>query len=79
MLYRCVLMADWLTPGLMGEWWARAGSGRAERAIANARDENANKISTLNSKLYFFSADFYKGGERLRGRIFFRSKKNFSV
>ena len=28
MLYRCVLIADWLTPELMGEWWVRAGSGR---------------------------------------------------
>jgi hypothetical protein len=32
MLYRCVLIADWLTPGFMGEWCERAGSGRAERA-----------------------------------------------
>jgi hypothetical protein len=29
-----------------------------------------NKISTLNSKLQFFSAGFYKGRERLRGIIF---------
>jgi hypothetical protein len=70
MLYRCVLIADWLTPGLMKEWCVRAGTGRAERAIANASDEIANKITTLNSKLKFFSADFYKGRERLRGYIF---------
>jgi hypothetical protein len=64
MLYRCVLIADWLTPGLMGQWCVRVGSGRAERAIANARDENANKISAWTFKLQFFSADFYKGRER---------------
>jgi hypothetical protein len=34
---------------------------------------NANKISTFNSKRQFFSAGFYKGRERLRGIIFFRS------
>ena len=34
---------------------------------------NANKISIFISKLQFFSAGFYKGRERLRGRIFFRS------
>jgi hypothetical protein len=34
---------------------------------------NANKISTFISKLQFFSADFYKGRERLRGDNFFRS------
>jgi hypothetical protein len=38
--------------------------------VGKARDENENKISTLNSKLQFFSADFYKGRERLRGKIF---------
>ncbi len=42
MLYRCVLVVDWLTPGLMGEWLVRAGSGRAGsgragRAAACAR------------------------------------------
>jgi hypothetical protein len=26
MLYRCVLIADWLTPELVGEWWVRARS-----------------------------------------------------
>jgi hypothetical protein len=41
MLYRCVLFADWLTPELVGEWWVRAGSGRAERAAACARGRNA--------------------------------------
>jgi hypothetical protein len=35
---------------------------------------NANKISTFNSKLQFFSARFYKGRERLRGKYFFRPK-----
>ena len=34
---------------------------------------NANKISIFISKSQFFSAGFYKGRERLRGRIFFRS------
>ena len=33
---------------------------------------NANKISIFISKLQFFSAGFYKGGERLRGEYFFR-------
>jgi hypothetical protein len=33
---------------------------------------NANKISTFNSKLQFFSAGFYKGRERLRRINFFR-------
>jgi hypothetical protein len=70
MLYRCVLVADWLTPGLMGEWWVRAGSGRAGRVPACARGRFANKISTFNSKLKFFSAGFYKGRERLRGENF---------
>ena len=64
-MYRCVLFADWLTPELMGEWWVRAGSGRAV--------DLQNKISTFNSKLKFFSAGFYKGRERLRGDNFFRS------
>jgi hypothetical protein len=34
---------------------------------------NANKISTFNSNLQFFSAGFYKGRERLGGENFFRS------
>jgi hypothetical protein len=70
MLYRCVLIADWLTPGLMGEWCKRAGVGARNAHAGKARDENENKISTLNSKLQFFSADFYKGRERLRGKNF---------
>jgi hypothetical protein len=70
MLYRCVLIADWLTPGLMGEWCEHAGEGARNARAGKARDENENKISTLNSKLQFFSAAFYKGRERLRGKNF---------
>ncbi len=40
MLYRCVLLADWLTPGLLGEWCMRVGSWRAGRAAANERDDD---------------------------------------
>ena len=67
-LYRCVLIADWLRRETVGEWWVRAGSGRAGRAV-----EMKNKISTFGFKLQFFSADFYKGRGRLRGKNFFRS------
>jgi hypothetical protein len=37
MLYRCVLIADWLRRETVGEWLVRAVSGRAERAVACAR------------------------------------------
>jgi hypothetical protein len=40
MLYRCVLVADWLRRETVGEWWVRVGSGRAERAAASARGRN---------------------------------------
>jgi hypothetical protein len=39
MLYRCVLIADWLTPGLMGEWCMRAGAGARNAGARRERDD----------------------------------------
>jgi hypothetical protein len=39
MLYRCVLIADWLTPELMGEWCWRAGAGARNAGARRERDE----------------------------------------
>jgi hypothetical protein len=39
MLYRCVLVADWLTPGLMGEWCMRAGAGARNAGARRERDD----------------------------------------
>jgi hypothetical protein len=39
MLYRCVLIADWLTPGLMGEWCLRAGAGARNAGARRERDD----------------------------------------
>jgi hypothetical protein len=39
MLYRCVLIADWLTPELMGEWCLRAGAGARNAGARRERDD----------------------------------------
>ncbi len=63
MLYRCVLFADWLTPGLMGEWWVRAGSGRA-RSIRKIRFP----LSIRNAN--FFPPAFIREGRGCGEKIF---------
>jgi hypothetical protein len=39
MLYRCVLIVDWLTPGLMGEWCLCAGAGARNAGARRERDD----------------------------------------
>ena len=39
MLYWCVLVADWLTPELMGEWCMRAGAGARYAGARRERDD----------------------------------------
>jgi hypothetical protein len=63
MLYRCVLIADWLTPELVGEWWVRAGSGRA-------RLKCQIRFPLLVSNSNFFPPTFIRKGGGCGAKFF---------
>ncbi len=63
MLYRCVLIADWLTPELLGEWWVRAGErARGTRARGSARSCLEIRFPLLVSNFNFFPPTFIREG-----------------
>ena len=51
MLYRCVLVADWLTPELMGSGGCAQGAGARDARPRARAVEMKNKISTFGFKL----------------------------